>query len=78
VGEIHNRMPVILDPKDFGLWLDPKIHGPEKLSPLLVPFPSSEMVAFPVTRRVNNPRNDDASCLEPMEPDPGPPPDLFG
>jgi putative SOS response-associated peptidase YedK len=78
VGEIHNRMPVILQPKDFGLWLDPEVRGPERLTPLLVPFPSSEMIAFPVTRRVNNPRNDDPSCVEPMETDPGPPPDLFG
>jgi len=66
LGEIHNRMPVILHPKDYGLWLDPGIQQPEKVQPLLTAYPAEEMEAFPVSRRVNSPDNDDARCIEPL------------
>jgi putative SOS response-associated peptidase YedK len=66
MGEIHNRMPVILHPRDYGLWLDPAIQQPEKVQPLLTAYPAEEMEAFPVSRRVNSPDNDDPRCIEPL------------
>lgn len=42
---IHDRMPVILHPKDYDLWLDPEVKDPALLKPLLRPYPSEEMVA---------------------------------
>ncbi len=64
---IHNRMPVILHPKDYDLWLDPRRKDPAELTCLLKPYPPDEMVAVPVSLRVNNPKNDDPNCLERVE-----------
>ena len=64
---IHNRMPVILNPKDYDLWLDPRRKDPAELSSLLQPCPPDEMVAVPVSLRVNNPKHDDPKCLERVE-----------
>ncbi len=66
VEPIHDRMPVILDPADYGAWLDPATE-PGVLGALLRPYPPQGMCAHPVSTRVNNPRNDDPACLEPVE-----------
>ncbi|MBI1294093.1 hypothetical protein GC175_03930 [bacterium] len=66
VSPIHNRMPVILDPADFDEWLSPKIQGGDKLRHLLRPFPKERMKAYPVSTLVNNPRNEDPSCVAPL------------
>ena len=63
---IHNRMPVILDPKDYELWLDPDVQEVSRLKPLLHPYPPDQMTYYLVNLRVNNPRNDDALCVEPL------------
>jgi putative SOS response-associated peptidase YedK len=59
-------MPVILDAKDFAAWLDPALQDPKKLTPLPVPFGGDALTAYPVSTRVNSPRNDDARCIEPI------------
>jgi putative SOS response-associated peptidase YedK len=64
--QLHNRMPVILQPKDYELWLDPKVQEASLLQPLLLPFPPDEMDAYPVSRYVNSPDNDDPRCIEPL------------
>jgi putative SOS response-associated peptidase YedK len=66
MASIHPRMPVILDPKNYEIWLDPAIKDPVLLTPLLKPHPSDEMEAFPISTRVNNPRVDRPECLEPL------------
>ena len=63
---LHHRMPVILDPKDYDLWLDPGIQQTELLHPLLRPYPPDEMTAYPVSTRLNNPANDAPECIEPL------------
>lgn len=63
---LHNRMPVILELKDYDLWLDPGIRQTDLLLPLLCPYSPAEMVAFPVSRRVNSPDNDDPQCIVPL------------
>jgi putative SOS response-associated peptidase YedK len=68
LAPIHNRMPVILGPKDYEQCLDPNVQQLERLKPLLQPFPADPMTAYPVSLRVNNPRNDDALCIEPQQP----------
>ncbi len=65
VRPIHDRMPVILDPRRFDQWLDPKQHEAAALAPLLRPFPAEAMKAYPVSPWVNDPRHNDARCLEP-------------
>jgi len=62
---VHDRMPAILDPADYGRWLDTSTTVPADVRPLLKPFPSSAMTAFPVTTAVNNPAFDDPACLAP-------------
>jgi putative SOS response-associated peptidase YedK len=64
---IHDRMPVILDPPDFDLWLDPDVQDVRMIQPLLRPYPAEAMVAFPVSSVVNNARNDDPQCVLPLE-----------
>jgi putative SOS response-associated peptidase YedK len=59
---VHDRMPVILDPVDHDLWLDPGVADKERLLPLLRPY-RHQLQIYPVSKRVNNPRNDDAACL---------------
>lgn len=60
---IHDRMPVIILPRDYDLWLDPEVTDPELLKPLLAPHDPALMMAYPVSTRVNSPRHDDADCL---------------
>ena len=60
---LHDRMPVILSPKDYGRWLDPKISDPGVLQEMLQPYPCEPMIAVPVGLYVNNARNEGAECL---------------
>lgn len=62
---VHDRMPVILDPADYALWLDPTVVLAAELRPLLRPFPAAAMTAYPVSTRVNNAAFDDPACLDP-------------
>lgn len=66
VRPIHDRMPVILQREDYERWLDPETRAAETLRGLLRPYPAGEMSASAVSRRVNNARNDDAGCIEPL------------
>ena len=51
IKPIHDRMPVILQPQDERVWLDPKEHDPQKVLPLLRPYPPEDMEAFAVSKR---------------------------
>jgi putative SOS response-associated peptidase YedK len=64
VGEIHHRMPVILPPEDYELWLDPAVREADQLLTLLAPYPADVMEAYPVSRRVNSPSNNGPDCVE--------------
>jgi len=63
---IHNRMPVILAPTAYDLWLDPTVQQGDSLKALLRPYPSEELQAYAVNTLVNNPRQDSSDCLEPL------------
>ena len=60
---IHNRMPVILCAEDEALWLDHAVTDPRDLLSLLVPYPAADMEAYPVSRRVNVPAEDDPALV---------------
>jgi putative SOS response-associated peptidase YedK len=64
MADIHDRMPVILSPTDYDLWLDPEFQDKEKLQALLRPYPANEMMAYHVSALVNNPRNETPACVE--------------
>lgn len=65
IRPLHNRMPVILDPSDYDQWLNPEVDELETLAPLMHPYPDGKLEAVPVSPLVNNPKNDDAQCIEP-------------
>ena len=60
---LHDRMPVILPPEAYALWLDPALHDPAPLQALLGPYPANLMVAAPVSKAVNKVANDDPSLV---------------
>ena len=66
VAPLHDRMPAILDPGEFALWLDPEVRDPEVLRPLLRPHAVAAMRAYPVSPLVNDPSHDLAACREPL------------
>ncbi|WP_029010477.1 SOS response-associated peptidase [Azospirillum halopraeferens] len=72
LAPLHDRMPVVLDPADADLWLDPATDPPE-VAALLRPAPDATLTATPVSTRVNSVHNDDAGCLAPADAQP----DLF-
>ncbi|MEW6720303.1 MAG: SOS response-associated peptidase [Thermodesulfobacteriota bacterium] len=67
LAPIHDRMPVILPASVYEHWLNPEITDPGVLVPLLSPFPDDEMVAYPVSSRVNSPSHDDKDCTAPLQ-----------
>ena len=62
--ELHDRMPVILEPEEFAAWLDPATEDAATLAPLLDPAPDGILSFHAVSTRVNKPQNDDASLIE--------------
>ena len=62
VREIHTRMPVILPEEQHEAWLSGEA-GKE----ILVPFPADQMKAWPISARVNAPKNDDPAIIAPVE-----------
>lgn len=63
---LHDRMPVILEPESFDLWLDPKVEDEAKLKPLLLPHTVDGYEAFPVSRAVGNPAYEAPDCIQPL------------
>ena len=66
LAPIHDRMPVIVPHGEYARWLDTSLQDTGSLAPLLVPYPPEEMLAFPVSFRVNAPSNDDEGCVAPL------------
>jgi putative SOS response-associated peptidase YedK len=63
MAPIHDRMPVILKPEDYGLWLD-RDADPQDAAKLMRPYPDGELEAVPVDRLVNSPKNDVPQCVQ--------------
>jgi putative SOS response-associated peptidase YedK len=65
---VHDRMPVILDPDSYNLWLDPGLQDVRVVSDILKPYEAQVMRCYPVSSRVNHVANDDEECSRPAEP----------
>jgi putative SOS response-associated peptidase YedK len=65
VGQVHDRMPVILMPDEYDRWLNPAEQGVETLQALLRPLPDDCMTCHAVSKLVNNPRNERPECVAP-------------
>lgn len=59
LAPIHDRMPVVVDEKDRGDW-----RAGKDAKKILRPFDASRMDAYPISSRINSPRNDDARLIE--------------
>ena len=64
---IHERMPVIIPAESQDEWLDPAAEGKDQLLDMLRPYPAGEMEAYPVSKRVNSPRNNSPECIKRLE-----------
>lgn len=63
---IHDRMPVILDPKDEEAWLDPNFQDPKGILELTKPCASGLLEAYEVSTRINSPKNNSPEVLKPL------------
>src|SRR5258705_1228984 len=59
VADIHNRMPVILPPDKYDLWLDPDVTDFDAIRDILKAYDANLMRRYPVSRKLNNSQNDD-------------------
>ena len=64
---VHDRMPVILDPDGYDLWLDPGMRDVAAASELLKPCDACQMRCYPVSTRINHVANDHAEYSRPVE-----------
>ncbi|MBG0771815.1 MAG: SOS response-associated peptidase [Anaerolineaceae bacterium] len=65
VGQVHNRMPVMLDAEARWQWLDPEMER-KNLMGLMKPYPADEMKCFEVSKAVNSPANDNPDVVKPI------------
>ncbi|RMG99032.1 MAG: SOS response-associated peptidase [Deltaproteobacteria bacterium] len=68
IAEVHHRMPVMLDADDATRWTDPTTTDPKALESLLAPAVPTDLELRPVSRLVNDVRNDDPRLVEPTGP----------
>jgi putative SOS response-associated peptidase YedK len=61
---VHDRMPVILHPDDYSLWLDHDTRKLEMVEDLLRPYPADEMASYPVSTLINSPRSQGERLIE--------------
>jgi len=66
-ARVHDRMPVILDPDDYDLWLDPGMNNVTAATDLLKPYEARLMRCYPISTRINQVANDDAECSARVE-----------
>jgi putative SOS response-associated peptidase YedK len=64
---VHDRMPVILDPDSYDIWLDPGMRNVTTASELLKPYDARLMRCYPISTRINHVANDDEECSASVE-----------
>lgn len=67
IAPLHDRMPVILERRDYARWLDPTAGDPQTLLEMLRPYRADEIETIPVTTRINNPRFEPGTRAELVE-----------
>jgi putative SOS response-associated peptidase YedK len=66
VTDIHDRMPVIVTPEKYSLWLNPEVEDFAAVREILQPYDPSLMRGYPVSARVNRVQSEDADCAAPI------------
>ena len=64
LSDSHDRMPAIVPPDDYALWLNPETK-PQTVAEILRPFETEELESFPVSKQVNSPTHDFAEIVSP-------------
>jgi len=64
--EIHDRSPLVLPDEMLDAWLDPKMTDPESVRELIGPVPPPVLNPYPVSKAVNNVRNNSPELLSPV------------
>jgi len=67
IAPLHDRMPMILTEEQWSPWLDPAATDSDALQSILRPLPSADLQWWPVSLRVNDVRNDDATLIDRVE-----------
>jgi putative SOS response-associated peptidase YedK len=67
LSEVHHRMPVILYPDTYELWLDEDERKQGLRKKLLRPFPASEMIAYPVSTSINSSYHQGEELVQPVD-----------
>ena len=60
VAQIHNRQPVVIRPRDLGAWFSPDYEK------LLEPIHRGYLRAVPISKRINDAREDTRHVVEPQ------------
>jgi putative SOS response-associated peptidase YedK len=66
VADIHDRMPVIVIPDNYSLWLDPEGNDFDAVRHILTPYDPDLMRRHPVSTKLNHSQNDDADSAAPI------------
>jgi putative SOS response-associated peptidase YedK len=66
LAKLHDRMPVILEREDFGVWLDPLEQNIERLRTLMHPAGAGILIMYPVSNYVNKAGNEGEECVKPI------------
>jgi putative SOS response-associated peptidase YedK len=61
--DVHDRMPVILRPEHYSMWLNAPTSASGRLADILLPYDAGAMRRFPVSECVNDPANETPDCL---------------
>jgi putative SOS response-associated peptidase YedK len=64
---LHDRMPAIVAPGHYSLWLDSRVTDKQEIMQHLSSAPSGQLKAYPVSPWVNVPKHDDERCIQPAE-----------
>jgi putative SOS response-associated peptidase YedK len=66
VADMHDRMPVIVPPDKYDVWLDPDVNDFDAIRDILKPYGANLMRRYPVSRKLNNSQNDDSDSALPV------------
>ncbi len=69
VSDIHHRMPAVLKPEKYDEWLDPENQDMDRLESILEKHLVVDFQRYPVSRKVNSPKNDNPECIVPVDDD---------
>ncbi|MGI8484649.1 MAG: SOS response-associated peptidase [Thermomicrobiales bacterium] len=70
MAHLHDRMPVMIEPRDIEHWLSRSETESEPLEYLLKPAPDGAIDIYPVSTAVNSPRNNEPDLIDPLEEQP--------